>query len=280
MNTERATFPGGSLILLIEINAMKYHKEIKKLRSPIIVTCEHAAGLIPSEYSNLGLSPRNLQHAKDLFDPGSLELALGLANELEANLLYTEFSRLLIDANRFLGARTNRDDTYYAATLKTEVLVEDKMGERLIPIPGNQVTDYKKEERYRWNKYVKPYYQAIEKLTRQLMEKFDRIYIFQIHSFYPKYKGDIRRVDIDVIHDRLSLAEELIRCIRSKTKLYIGNNEPWGMEAVSGGLLGPLGGLRGVSVIGLDVNNKHLKRQEMVTQIQNTLAEVIKSVAT
>jgi len=257
---------------------MKYYKQIKKLKTPLIFTCEHASDFIPPKYYDLGLTLKDRRHAKDLFDPGSLRLALGLAKTLNASILHTKFSRLLIDANRFLSVKTNHSNTYHVAALKTEILIEDEKGERLVPIPGNQVANYGKEEKYRWNKYVKPYYQEIKKLTKQLADKFDRVYIFQIHSFYPKYKGDIRKVDVGVIHDKLPLAKKLIHQIRSITRLYIGDNEPWEMKAVGGGLLEPLKKQRGIFIIGLDVNNKHLKRQKAISKIQGILTAAIKEV--
>jgi predicted N-formylglutamate amidohydrolase len=256
---------------------MKYYKQIKELKTPLVFTCEHASDFIPPEYSNLGLTSKYLRQAKDLFDLGSLKLAQGLAQNLNASMLYTEFSRLLIDANRFLGVKTNHDNTYHAAALKTELLIEDKKGERLVPIPGNRVANYNKEEKYRWNKYVKPYYQEIKRLTEQLADKFDRVYIFQIHSFYPKYKGDIRKVDIGVIHNKLPLAKKIIHQLRSITELRIGDNEPWGMRAVSGGLLEPLRKQGKVFIVGIDINNKHLRQQQAISKIQGILTTAIKN---
>lgn len=234
MNTESHSRV-ALLLFLCYIDVMKYYKQTKKLNTPLVFTCEHGSEFIPPEYSNLGLTSRNLKHAKDLFDPGSLKLALCLAKDLNASILYTRFSRLLIDANRFLGVKTNYNNAYHAPALKTELLIEDEDGERLIPIPGNQVANHNMEEKLRWDKYVKPYYQEIDRLTKQLTNKFSQVYIFQIHSFYPQYNGDIRKIDIGVIHDKLPLAKKLIHSMRNATKLCIGNNEPWGMKAVGGG---------------------------------------------
>ncbi|MEK7453221.1 MAG: N-formylglutamate amidohydrolase [Patescibacteria group bacterium] len=255
---------------------MKYYNQIKKPRSSLIFTCEHASDVIPSEYSNLGLTIHELKYSKDLFDPGSLLLASDLAQDFNASLLYTKFSRLLIDANRFLGAETNKNNTYHAAALKTELLIEDAKGERLVTIQGNKMENLWNEETYRWDKYVSPYYRAIEKLAQQNLKNFGQVYIFQIHSFYPKYNGEVRKIDIGVIHNKLPLAKRLIYSMRNTTKLCIGDNEPWGMKAVGGGLLEPLQKRRGISVIGLDINNKLLRKQKDILRIKNILANAIR----
>lgn len=254
---------------------MKSYKQIKRLKSSFIFTCEHASDFIPSKYYNLGLTSKALRHSKDLFDPGSLSLSLSLASYFNASIIYSKFSRLLIDANRICDAKTNQNNTYHTAALKTELLIEDEKGERLIPIPGNQVRDQRREEKYRWDKYVKPYYKEIEQLTKQLLHEFNQIYIFQIHSFYPKYNGDIRKIDIGVIHNKLPLAKKIVSSIRTATKLHIGDNEPWGMKAVGGGLLKPLQKLRGIHVIGIDVNNKYLMRKSAVNRIKRILSNAI-----
>ena len=234
---------------------MEYFKSIENKNSNIIFTCEHASSFIPSEYNDLGLTKEQLKKSKDLFDPGALELAMFLNKKISSSLVYPLFSRLLIDANRNIEF-SNKANKHHAPALKTELLVDDE----LVPIPGNLA----KEEAVRWNKYVKPYYVYIENLYNELSKKFDNAYIIQIHSFYPEYNGDTRKEDVGIIHNNSRVAQRIINSING---LEVGDNKPWGMEAVGGGVFYKLD-----NVIGIDVNNKHLESPD---KIGNILSKVL-----
>ena len=231
---------------------MRYFESFKNINSPIIFTCEHASSSIPPEYDNLGLTRNQLERAKDLFDPGALDLAIFLNKKIPSNLVYPLFSRLLIDANRNIST-VSHANKHHAPALKTELLLDDN----LIPIPGNLDAD----EALRWNEYVKPYYLYVKELSQDLLKKFDSVYLFQIHSFYPEYSGETRKEDIGIIHNNLEVAKKIIKEIDG---LEVGDNKPWGMEAVGGGVFH---NLDNINVIGIDVNNKHLESPDKIGNV-------------
>ena len=68
-------------------------------RSPFILVCDHASNRIPDEYGDLGLSHiQRLMHIA--WDPGALAVALQLCDRLDAPLIQSTVSRLVIDCNR------------------------------------------------------------------------------------------------------------------------------------------------------------------------------------
>ncbi|HDQ16797.1 MAG TPA: hypothetical protein ENN31_01585 [Candidatus Vogelbacteria bacterium] len=251
---------------------MKYHKSYINLKSPYILTCEHASDFIPPEYLDLGLSKEELKNSKDLYDPNSLDLAKKLFKSLKASLIYPQFSRLLIDANRNLDIDIKNCNTYHSACLKTDLLVEKDNKEYLIPIPGNNIL----EEKKRWGKYIKPYLLETEKLVEKLLKKFSQVYIFQIHSFYPKYNGEIRNVDIGVVHNQTKIAKKFINELKNQTELTIGDNKPWGMSVVGGGIFYNLAKDERIEDIGLDINNKLLTTDREIEKIEKILTTSIK----
>lgn len=253
-----------------------HHIAHKNPASSIIFTAEHATYDIPEKYKNLGLTAHETQHSKDLFDPGSLELARSLAEHFNASLIYPLFSRLVIDANRRIDAASNKHNTFHAAALKTQLLVEDETGERLIKIPHNQ-KNQEAEERTRWEKYVRPYYEGIVELSENLLAAHPKITIIQIHSFFPTYNGNIRTVDIDVIHSGTALGEKNLEFLRSHSRLSIGDNEPWSMQAVDGGILKPLQGDPWIDLLAYDINNKHLRTPAGVDEIASLLTDSLKN---
>src|SRR6218665_471531 len=67
--------------------------------SPFVLACDHASNRIPEKYGDLGLSPRQrLMHIA--WDPGALPVALRLSERLDAPLVFSNVSRLVIDCNR------------------------------------------------------------------------------------------------------------------------------------------------------------------------------------
>ena len=68
-------------------------------RSPFMLVCDHASHQIPAKYGDMGLSDEErLSHIA--WDPGALSVSLGLSARLDAPLVASRISRLVIDANR------------------------------------------------------------------------------------------------------------------------------------------------------------------------------------
>ena len=66
--------------------------------NPILV-CDHASNRIPRSLGTLGLGPADLR-SHIAWDPGAAEVARRLSDLLEAPLVLSGYSRLVIDCNR------------------------------------------------------------------------------------------------------------------------------------------------------------------------------------
>ena len=71
--------------------------------SPFVIVCDHASNRIPAKYGDLGLTPtERLSHIA--WDPGALAVSQRLSDQLDAPLVQSTVSRIVIDCNRELGA--------------------------------------------------------------------------------------------------------------------------------------------------------------------------------
>jgi len=70
--------------------------------SPIILCCDHASNRIPVSLNNLGLSERSLQEHM-AWDIGAAELTKRLAKQLNCTAILNNYSRLVVDCNRYLS---------------------------------------------------------------------------------------------------------------------------------------------------------------------------------
>ena len=72
-------------------------------RSPFVLACEHASNRFPDRFGDLGLTPhQRLMHIA--WDPGAYAVALKLSDLLDAPLVASTVSRLVIDCNRAYDA--------------------------------------------------------------------------------------------------------------------------------------------------------------------------------
>jgi len=111
--------------------------------SGVLILCDHAANLIPSDYGTLGLTPEDLaRHIA--YDIGAAPVAEHLARALQAPALLTRYSRLLIDPNR------GRDDPTLVMQISDGRIVS-----------GNAALD-EAEIEARIARFYAPYHLAIE----------------------------------------------------------------------------------------------------------------------
>jgi predicted N-formylglutamate amidohydrolase len=180
-------------------------------QSPFVLVCDHASNRIPPPYGDLGLDPvERLRHIA--WDPGALAVCLELIDMLDAPLVHSTVSRLVIDCNRYLDA-------------------PDLIPERseLTEIPGNQgITDEDRQRRIA--AYHKPYHEAIEALLGRRTAAGRPSLLVCMHSFTPGCKGISRPWQIGLIPaQREALSRALSAALAADApELTIGWNQPYG----------------------------------------------------
>lgn len=178
-------------------------------KSRWLITVDHASNHVPDEINggDLGLEPSDMNR-HIAYDVGALGCSLRLGELLDAPVIASNFSRLVIDPNR------GEDDPTLVMHLYDGTI-----------IPGNRYIDATEIER-RKNAYYRPYHKALAELAGARED----IIVIAMHSFSPKLNGRSPRPwEIGVLHapqeDRFGLA--LIERLLQESDLTIGDNEPY-----------------------------------------------------
>ncbi|CCV05457.1 N-formylglutamate amidohydrolase [Mesorhizobium metallidurans STM 2683] len=187
--TVRVTNPGGS--------------------SPFVFTCDHASNFLPAEFGTLGLPAKDLT-CHIAWDPGALPVASRMAAALDATLVETRVSRLVIDCNRPLDA----PDLVPSVSETTA-------------IPGNAgLSD--KQRAARVDLSWQPFHDAVGHVIYKRLARGQETRLVSVHSFTPVYKGKSRPWHIGIIHDEdRRLASPLIAALQRLAGITVGVNEPY-----------------------------------------------------
>jgi len=178
--------------------------------SPFLLVCDHASNRIPDRYGTLGLSEgERVSHAA--WDPGALGLSLVLGGILDATLVHSNVSRLIIDCNRTFDA---------PGLISTQ--------SELIRVPANENLD-ETERKFRIANYYQPYHDAVAAAVRQRKGEGKETILVCVHSFTPVYFGKPRPWPVGIIHgsdERFSAAVRDALHAESPD-LLVGWNEPY-----------------------------------------------------
>lgn len=177
--------------------------------SPYLFTCDHASNYMPSEFGTLGLEAGELtRHIA--WDPGALPVAKVMARALDATLVETCVSRLVIDCNRPLDAPNLISEVSETTT-----------------IPGNaKLTQTERQARIDlvWS----PFHDTIERTIEERIAQGRETRLVSVHSYTPVYLGKARPWHIGIIHDEDErIAAPLLGALNAVPGIVVGANEPY-----------------------------------------------------
>jgi predicted N-formylglutamate amidohydrolase len=177
--------------------------------SPFVLTCDHASNFIPAEFGTLGLPAGDLaRHIA--WDPGALPVAQAIAETLDATLVESRISRLVIDCNRPLDA-----SNLIAPVSETTA------------IPGNAGLS-PAQRQARIDLAWQPFHGAIEHVVEERLAAGRETWLVSVHTFTPVYAGKERPWHVGIIHDDdTRLAAPLISALRKLEGVCVGVNEPY-----------------------------------------------------
>jgi predicted N-formylglutamate amidohydrolase len=177
--------------------------------TPILILCDHATNLLPPEYAALGLDDIQLNR-HIAYDIGALAVARELGRKLRATVIWSRFSRLLIDPNR------GEDDPTLIMQISDGAIV-----------PGNAVLS-SGERKKRMRTFHTPYHGAIAAEIDAMAARGLIPCAVSIHSFTEAWRGVPRKWHGAILQDNdPRLAVPLLRELRARTGLEIGDNEPY-----------------------------------------------------
>jgi predicted N-formylglutamate amidohydrolase len=185
--------------------------------SPFVLVCDHASNRIPERYGTLGLTPtQRLMHIA--WDPGALAVAYVLADLLDAPLVQSTVSRLIIDPNRDLDA----PDLITTLSERTEIKANVHLNPR--------------ERAHRITAFHAPFHRAVAAVLDQRKSQGRETILITVHSFTPVYKDVARPWPIGLIHGRDSRFTRAVAdtLTADMPGLDVGWNQPYsGLEGVT-----------------------------------------------
>lgn len=178
--------------------------------SPFVLVCDHASRRIPPQYGDMGLS--EAERASHIaWDPGALPVSQQLSRLLDAPLVESTVSRLVIDANRDLDA----PDLIWTLSEATRIAANENLPQG--------------ERQFRIENYHRPYHDAIERVLDRRQELGREAILVCVHSFTPIFLGKARPWPIGLIHGKdVTFTRALQRALaEDEPGLNIGWNEPY-----------------------------------------------------
>ncbi|MBL6617636.1 MAG: N-formylglutamate amidohydrolase [Reyranella sp.] len=191
--------------------AFSVHNERGK--APLLLLCDHASKAVPKALGSLGISDDEL--ARHIgWDIGGLDAALALAEALDAPLVASGYSRLVIDCNRWPGGEGSTPE------------VSDGT-----PVPANRGLT-KEQVDARADACFWPYHREVDRQLDRMTAGRRAVALLVMHSFTPQMNGFKRPWHVGVLwNDDARLPEPLLAELRRDSALIVGDNEPYSARA-------------------------------------------------
>ena len=182
-------------------------------RAPLLLLCDHASKAVPQALGDLGISESELSRHIG-WDIGGLDAALELAKVLDAPLVASGYSRLVIDCNRWPGGEGSTPEISDGTVIPAnEDLSKEQVGARA--------------EACFW-----PYHREVDRLLDAMTENGRQVCLLVVHSFTPVMKGFVRPWHVGVLwNDDPRLPDPLLAELRRDPSLVVGDNEPYSARA-------------------------------------------------
>ena len=185
----------------------------EKGRAPLLLLCDHAGKAVPKALGDLGISEADLSRHIG-WDIGGLDAAIALSETLDAPLVASGYSRLVIDCNRWPGGEGSTPE------------VSDD-----VVLPANRRLTREQVES-RAEACFWPYHREVDRLLDGKTADDRRVCLLVVHSFTPVMKGFVRPWHVGVLwNDDPRLPAPLLAELRRDPALVVGDNEPYSARA-------------------------------------------------
>ena len=205
--------------------------------SDFVLICEHAGRRIPAALGDLGLPASELtRHIA--WDIGARDIAMALAEQLDATLYMQRYSRLVCDCNR------RPDVPSFIPEISESTHV-----------PGNR--DLSPEHRAaRIDEIFRPFHDPVSAALDRRLSAGRRTLLATIHSFTPRFKGVDRPWEIGVLYHRDKiLSPAVLEILRRETPHVVGDNQPYFVSDDTDYAIPVHGEARGLPSVEIEIRN-------------------------
>jgi predicted N-formylglutamate amidohydrolase len=182
-------------------------------QAPLLLLCDHASKAVPKALGDLGIPDSELSRHIG-WDIGGLDTALEVAKALDAPLVASGYSRLVIDCNRWPGGEGSIPE------------VSDGTS-----VPANRSLSQEQVDA-RAEACFWPYHREVDRQLERMTQDGRRICLLVVHSFTPVMAEFKRPWHIGVLwNDDPRLPQPLLTELRRDARLMVGDNEPYSARA-------------------------------------------------
>ncbi|WP_162914500.1 N-formylglutamate amidohydrolase [Taklimakanibacter lacteus] len=179
--------------------------------SPYVLLCEHASNHIPARYEGLGLDAQELRR-HIAWDIGVAPIARELSRVLDAPLVLSGHSRLLIDCNRPVGVATSIPEISETTRIPGNVALS--VGERAF-----------REKTFYW-----PFQKDVARVLDRRQAQGMPTIVFGVHSFTPVFKGFARPWHAGILFRKAQRLGNALVAALQEPGLTVVANEPYRIE--------------------------------------------------
>jgi len=229
-------------------------------RSPFVLVCDHASRRIPPEYGDMGLTEAELA-SHIAWDPGALEVSRALSQMLDAPLVESTVSRLIIDANRDPAA----PNLIWTLSEATRIAANEGLSAQ--------------ERQFRIDNFHRPYHEAIDAVMAPRLGSGRETILVCVHSFTPVFLGQARPWPIGLIHGQNAHFTQALRdALASEApELNIGWNEPYAAMNGVTLTLEKHGDARGIPATMIEIRNDEILTPDGVALWAGRLARTLET---
>lgn len=182
-------------------------------RAPLLLLCDHASKTVPKALGDLGITEEELSRHIG-WDIGGLDAAIELSTILDAPLVASGYSRLVIDCNRWPGGEGSTPE------------ISDK-----VHVPANKGLTREQVDA-RAAACFWPYHKEVDRQLDRMTADDRKVCLLVMHSFTPEMNGFRRPWHVGVLwNDDPRLPEPLLAELRKDDSLVVGDNEPYSARA-------------------------------------------------
>ena len=206
-------------------------------QSDFVVICEHAGRRIPEALGNLGLQDADLtRHIA--WDIGARDIAIALADRLDAPLFMQRYSRLVCDCNRQPDV-----DSFIPRISEATI------------IPGNSALS-ESDRAARISGIFQPFHDTVSKALDQRSANGQVTFMVTIHSFTPVFNGVSRPWEIGVLYNRdKTLSPAMLGILQADTEHCVGDNQPYSVGDDTDYTIPVFGEARGIPCVEIEIRN-------------------------
>lgn len=226
--------------------------------SPLVLVCDHASKRIPESLGTLGLPPAEpWTHIG--WDIGAQVVARRLSDLLDAPLVLSRYSRLVIDCNR-----------------PPEVASSVPQVTGGVRVRGNESVSHAERED-RIQTFFRPYHAAVSDLLEARSGLGKEAVLISVHSFTPVLCGVARPWNIGLLYGEDSrLAHPIRDALRADLSLRVGDNEPYRVSGDTDYTIPVHGLLRGIRHTAIEIRQDGIATDEGAFSWASRLAAIVR----